>query len=79
MRYTRIYSKCSYVFKAQQRVRTIFTVIEMHQEMRYHGNTVRIALKKKNNIIIVLYYINKASKFQNSYFDEYNRTQILRF
>lgn len=35
------------MFKAQQRVRTIFTVIEMRQEMRYHGNTVRIALKKK--------------------------------
>lgn len=47
MRYIRIYSKCSYTFKAQQRIRTIFTVIEMRQEMRYHGNTVRIALKKK--------------------------------
>lgn len=47
MRYIRIYSKCSYMFKAQQRVRTIFTVIEMRQEMRYHGNTVRTALKKR--------------------------------
>lgn len=43
------------MFKAQQRVRTIFTVIEMRQEMRYHGNTVRTALKKR--VILSLYCI----------------------